>query len=217
MNAKKIIGGFLLVVLLVLCSYYFLDARIALFVKKVLMSNARLSLFSANIPDLLFPLVCLITGIAWAAYFYLVHKGIYNTDTRFFQLVATTIPLTFVLKFIMKYIVGRIDTRFWLLHPRYKEFRWLHGGGNYSSFPSGHMAVFTAFIIALTIFYPRYRSACFGFLSVLALALIVTDYHFLSDVIAGAYLGFIVNYFTQYGLTFLFKSRAENQISRINE
>jgi membrane-associated phospholipid phosphatase len=207
MNVKRLRISFLLVVLLVLFSYYFLDTSTALFVKRVWTSHARLAVFSANIPDFLFSIVCLITGIAWTAYFYLTHKGIYDTHTRFFQLVAITIPLTFFLKSALKHVVGRIDTRFWLRHPGFKEFHWFHGGGHYTSFPSGHMAVFMALVIALRMFYPRYQSAYFGFLSVLALALIMTDYHFISDVIAGAYLGFLVNYFTNLSLTFFSNRR----------
>src|SRR5512143_1160632 len=202
MNMKKISISFLLVVLLVLCSYFYLDTRTALFVNRAWMSHARLAVFSSNIPDFLFPIGCLITGIAWTAYLYLTHKGIYDTHTRFFQLVAITITLTFFLKSTLKHAVGRIDTRFWLRHPVFKEFHWFHGGGNYNSFPSGHMAVFMALVIALWRFYPRYHSVYFGFLSALAMALIMTDYHFISDVIAGAYLGFLVNYFTHLGLTF---------------
>jgi membrane-associated phospholipid phosphatase len=202
MNLKKISIGFLLVVVLVVCSYCFLDGTTALFLNGLWMSHARLSIFSANIPDFLFALVCLITGIAWTAYFYLTRKGIYNKHTRFFQLIAITIPLTFFLKSALKHAVGRINTRFWLRHPGFKEFHWFHGVGNYTSFPSGHVAVFMALAVALWRFYPRYQSTYFGILSVLALALILTNYHFISDVIAGAYLGFLVDYFTRLGLTF---------------
>ena len=41
--------------------------------------------------------------------------------------------------------------------------------------------------------YLRYRALSAAILSVLALALILTDYHFVSDVIAGAYLGVLVH------------------------
>ncbi len=85
--------------------------------------------------------------------------------------------------------------------PASKEFRWLHGAGTYNGFPSGHMAVFTVLVIALCRFYPQYRSAFLGFLSVLALALIATDYHFRSDIIGGVYLGWIVHFHTLQGLT----------------
>ena len=200
---KKNIGSFLLVILLIICSYFFLDKEIAVFVRKTLMAEARLDIFSANIPDLLFPIVCAITGIAWTAYFYFAHKGIIDTRSRFFQLVAFTVPFAFFLKSILKYVIGRINTRFWLLHPGFQDFHVFHGNKSYSGFPSGHMAVFTALIIALWRFYPRYRPAYAGFLSVLALALIVTDYHFLSDVIAGAYLGLIVHFCTLRGLSLM--------------
>lgn len=199
---KKIIISFMLIVLLLICSYYFLDIRIALFINKAWRYHSGLAIFSSNIPDFLFLIVCLITAIAWTGYFYLVRRGIYNTHTQFFQLIALTIPLTFALKSILKYSVGRINTRFWLRHPGCKEFHWFHGVGNYGGFPSGHMAVFMALFIALWRFYPRYRYLYAGFLSALALALIVTDYHFISDVLAGVYLGFIVNFFTPLGMTF---------------
>ena len=203
MNAKKNISSFLLVVLLIVGSYYFLDARIALFVKKIWTSNAHLSIFSANIPDFLFPMVCVVTGIAWAAYLFLAHKGIYNIHTRFFLLVASTVPFAFILKSMLKFLFGRINTRFWLFHLRPEHFHWFQGKGNYSSFPSGHMAVFTALAAALWYFYPRYRFAYMGALSALALALLLTNYHFLSDIIAGAYLGLFVHYSTLQVIPFL--------------
>src|SRR5208283_1635710 len=113
--------------------------------------------------------------------------------TRFVLLVANSVPLTFILELIVKHVVGRINTRYWLLHPTAREFHWLQGSGNYAGFPSGHMAVFTALVIALWTYYPRYRFAYFIFLSVLALALLATNYHFLSDIIAGAYLGVVIH------------------------
>jgi membrane-associated phospholipid phosphatase len=203
MNLKKIITSFLLVILLITCSYYFLDARVALFVSKAWMSNGQLATYSENIPDFLFTIVCIITGTAWIADCYLAHKGVHNMHARFFQLVAITVPLTFFLESTLKYVVGRINTRFWLDHPNIKEFRWFHGVGDYNGFPSGHMAVFTVLVIALCRFYPRYRSAFFGFLSFLALALIATDYHFLSDIIGGACLGWIVHFYTLQSLALL--------------
>jgi len=206
MNIKKSFISFLVVILIVISSYYYADARIALFVNKLWISDARLSIFSANIPDFLLPVVCIMTAIAWIAYFHLVRKGIFNTQTPFFQLIAITIPLTFLIKSVLKLVVGRINTRFWLNHPTGNEFHWLHGNGNYTSFPSGHMAVFTAFMIALWKFYPRHRTIYVLFNSALALALVMTNYHFVTDIIAGAYLGFVVHTTTHYTIQLLIKS-----------
>ncbi len=207
MNLKKNIVVFLLLTLLVFCSYYFIDKNIALFIAKIWTSSARLAIFSANIPDFLFPLVCLITAFAWTAYFYLARKGMHNKHTYFFLLVANTIPLTYFLKAALKYLFGRINARFWLRHPHFTEFHWFHGIGNYAGFPSGHMAVFTALALALWKFYPAHRSMYLGFLGTLALALTVTNYHFISDIIAGAYLGFIIHHLIDSGFTRLITSK----------
>jgi membrane-associated phospholipid phosphatase len=203
MNLQKYIGTIIPAGLLVVGSYYFLDKKIALFVNRVLISNARFSFFSKEVPDLLFPLVCAIAGIGWMVYYYHVRKGIYNKHARFFLLIASAVPLAFFLKSILKLAVGRTTTRFWLRHPHVREFHWFHGVGHYAGFPSGHMAVFSVLVIALWRFYPRYRLAYGGFLFVLALALIATDYHFLSDIIAGAYLGLLIYYFTHHSLSLL--------------
>jgi membrane-associated phospholipid phosphatase len=200
MNLKKIIWIFLLAVLLIAGSFYFLDKDIALFVKATWLSPKRLSFSSANIPDVLTPLVCAVTAISWGAYFYLAHKRVHNTQTQFFLLVACAVPVAFILKSILKYVVGRINARFWVAHPGFKDFHWFHGSGCYTGFPSGHMAVFTVLALALWSFYPRYRFAYAGFLLMLATALIATDYHFLSDVIAGTFLGLAVHVSVLHGL-----------------
>ena len=60
------------------------------------------------------------------------------------------------------------------------------------------MTVFTAFGIAVWLYYPHYRRPVIITLLILGAALIATDYHFLSDVIAGAYLGVLITYFLWY-------------------
>ncbi len=195
-NTKNIWFSSLLAAVSVTGSYYLLDKPVAFFVKKVLM--AKMDVFSSNVPDVLFLIVCVVSGASWAAYLYLTRHGVYNQHTRFSRMIAVTLPLTFVAKSVLKMIVGRIDARFWVQYPRAREFHWFHGSGNYTSFPSGHMAVFTAFFLAVARYYPRYRYAAYGCLAVLSVALIATNYHFLSDVIAGAYVGFIGDYFVQW-------------------
>jgi hypothetical protein len=213
MNSKKNIAIFVLVVSLVICSYFFLDARIALFVKKILIADEQPSIFSADIPDVLLPIVSVITIVAGTAYFTLSRKGIYNIHTRFFLLIAVTTPLSFFLKSILKHAIGRINARFWLLHPAAVEFRWFQGQENYMGFPSGHIAVFSVLVFALGTYYPRDRYVSFGCLFAMALALIATDYHFLSDIIAGVYLGYIIHAGTLYCLTVLERSNRGNKIT----
>jgi membrane-associated phospholipid phosphatase len=75
-----------------------------------------------------------------------------------------------------------------VLHETQHAFNLLRGSSN-SSFPSGHMALAGAFA---GIFMRLYRTSVFP-LSILLLIvaglLIVGDWHFLSDVVAGTALG----------------------------
>ncbi len=144
---------------------------------------------TSDIPDVLFLLVCIGSGLLLGNYFILRHKWFISKKMHFSLLAGIAITVAYFMKWIFKLVFGRINTRFWLEHKVSDSFHWFHGGGDYSGFPSGHMTVFSAFFAAVWLFYPRYRSLSVGLALVLAVALIVTDYHFLSDVIAGAYLG----------------------------
>ncbi len=207
MNFKKFVISLPLAILLIMSCYYFLDEKIALFVKRALMSGKRSSLFSADIPDLLSVFVWIITAVAWIQYFRDKHKGIDDTRTFFSILVGTSLPVVFFIKSIMKFVFGGITTRFWLASPVTREFHWFHGVNQYTGFPSGHAAVFTVVLLDLWKYHPRYRAFYGGFLFLLALALISTGYHFLSDIIAGAYLAYITYYCTDHGLTLLLRFR----------
>lgn len=197
MNPKIIAWSFPPVILSVLVSVRFIDAWLALVAGELLKSNGLLLNSTSDIPDVLFLIVCIGSGLLWSNYLILRRRGIDNELSRFSLLAGSALPLAYFLKCIFKYVFGRTNTRFWLENRVCDDFHWFHGGGNYGGFPSGHMTVFSAFFAAVWIFYPRYRSISIGILLVLAIALVATDYHFLSDVIAGAYLGLVVTWLTR--------------------
>jgi membrane-associated phospholipid phosphatase len=64
-----------------------------------------------------------------------------------------------------------------------------HGGADWASFPSGHMAIVTAAATLLWVVWPDLRIAWAGLVAVVAIGLIAGNYHFASDVIAGLYFG----------------------------
>jgi len=68
-------------------------------------------------------------------------------------------------------------------------FHWLHGGNVYQSFPSGHMGAACALLSVLWLCYPRGRPLWAAAALAIAAGLIGGNYHFLGDVIAGAFVG----------------------------
>ncbi len=150
-----------------------------------------------NIPDLLTQFVGICTVLMWGIYFYRVHEKKIDKKTRFLRLAATALPAAYLLKDFFKFMFGRTDPRPWLLGHKPLEFIWFYKIGS-GSFPSGHMTVFAALGTAILFYYPQYRRLVSIILFFIGFALIVTDYHFLSDVIAGAYLGIITTYSLHY-------------------
>jgi membrane-associated phospholipid phosphatase len=198
-------GGFLLAAILVVFSSEFLDARIALGFDRLLRSDPLLAHYTSHIPDLLLPSVLVLSGAMWAMYLRRVRRGSRDEKARFFLLSGTAMPVAFVAKLMLKYLFGRMNTRAWLENPKDLSFHWFHGGGQYSSFPSGHMAVFATLAVACWLFFPKYRVACLAVMIALGFAVVATDYHYLSDVIAGGYLGLVVFVGTDRGLELLGK------------
>jgi membrane-associated phospholipid phosphatase len=75
-------------------------------------------------------------------------------------------------------------------------FHWFQGGGQFSSFPSGHTAATFAVLSVLWICYPRWRALyVLAALAVIA-SLVGANFHFLGDTIAGAFLGATVGWIT---------------------
>ena len=64
-----------------------------------------------------------------------------------------------------------------------------HGGAGYASFPSGHTTAITAPCTVLWLAVPRLRPVSACLVALVAGGLLVSDYHFVSDVIAGLGLG----------------------------
>ena len=187
----------LLVLAAILLSIRFLDEGIAVRVMQFIRSIRAIHKVTEHIPDILPDIVAVGTILMWLIYFYRLHKKLNDAKTHFLLLAAVTLPVSYILKTYFQFMFGRTTVRSWLLSHKPLRFEWFHGFGG-ASFPSGHMTVFAAFGAALLIYFPKLRKPVIIFLIVLGVALIGTDYHFLSDVIAGAYLGFATTYVLFY-------------------
>jgi membrane-associated phospholipid phosphatase len=92
----------------------------------------------------------------------------------------------------LKFIFGRTWPQYH--HPSLVSdgvygFNFLHAGSAFKSFPSGHMGSICALVVVLWIFYPRFRLIYTASIAAMATGLVVGNYHFLSDVIGGSFVG----------------------------
>ncbi len=208
MRWKNMLCSFVVCAALMICGFLYLDIRLAEFVSEKVGMSFLLSEGVSNLPSLLFTLMCAITVVSWTARLYLARKCPKSPILNFLELIGLAVPISYVLKDLLKDLFGRTNTRIWLLHPDQLSFHWFQGGGDFAAFPSGHMAVFTALMLGIGRYFHRLRPLCAGTLLILAVALIVTQYHFFSDIVAGAYLGAIVDLITWRGLAYFHASRS---------
>ncbi|HEX3984619.1 MAG TPA: phosphatase PAP2 family protein [Acidisoma sp.] len=108
--------------------------------------------------------------------------------------LAVTVTITF--KDSLKYIFGRAWPETWtnhnpsLIHNGVYGFFPFHGGDGWASFPSGHTAAISAVAGVLWWRVPEWRWLWGLLIASTAIGLLGGNYHFLSDIIAGGYLGF---------------------------
>ena len=181
----------LLALLVVLCVRY-LDVPLANCVRNRLFVSVQWSHMTTNLPDLLLQVVLLTSSTALVLYKVRTSNGIYDAVTRLAKLVTWAAPASYLVKSALKCVFGRVNTRLWLQNPGLYGFHWFQSRSGFEGFPSGHMAVVVTLLAALWRFYPKCRPWCLFLGLGLGVALIATEYHFLSDVIAGAYLGALV-------------------------
>ena len=172
-------------------SYQWLDRPIALYIN-FRFQRPETIVRVHGLPD---PFVVLALTI-------FICLGLWNLSGRALSRFQTTALLsslsllvTQAAKAQLKTLFGRTWPSTWIdnnpsfLRDGAYGFNFLHGGPGYASFPSGHMAITCAVLSVLWIYYPWART--FYALATLAVAILLVggNYHFLSDVIAGGFIG----------------------------
>lgn len=118
-------------------------------------------------------------------------------------LVTLSVSLTFLIKNDLKWIFSRDwpttwthDNLSWIKNQAYGfqwfQGPWFQGTDSTGSFPSGHSSIAFASLISVGLVYKKLLKVCVLFASLEALSMVLFNYHFLSDVIAGACLGITI-------------------------
>jgi membrane-associated phospholipid phosphatase len=114
---------------------------------------------------------------------------------------------TVIIKDQLKFAFGRAWPDMWapgavsLLDDNVHGFHFFQSGKSFGSFPSGHAAVAAAVLSVLWILLPRLRIACTIGIIAIGIGLVALNLHFLSDVVAGIFLGGSAGLFTVAVLT----------------
>jgi hypothetical protein len=123
-----------------------------------------------------------------------------------FQSVALTCSISFISTSLinsqLKYAFGRSWPNTWiennpsLIQNGAFGFNPFHGGPGFASFPSGHAAAICSVMTVLWWSYPNWRPIYVACATAVAVGLIGANYHFLSDILSGMFVGTSVGYIT---------------------
>lgn len=179
-------------VLVVLC-YFFVDREVALYVHANLIFQKEWFAVPTHIPEIFLVLapVAIITYLvvgAWRDHPYWL---------RLFYWMGVAIVFVWVIGAKLKLFFGRYWAFNWkknlsLIHDNVYGFNFLNGNDLNNSFPSGHTMITVSVMTVAWILLPRFRWLWALICAAVMIGLIGANYHFVSDVIAGAIFGGII-------------------------
>jgi membrane-associated phospholipid phosphatase len=193
------IASLLAVVLFSLISVFWFDKPTAFLVHDIFGSRQS----SADLADSRILSVPLVTTSVF------VVLGVFAIMGRQFSIFEKTILLcdisiltTDAIKNQLKFVFGRTWPDSWgpqilsLVHDNVYGFHFFQSGGSFESFPSGHAAAIAAVMSVLWIVFPRLRPLYAIGIGAADIGLVLLNLHFISDVVAGTFVGASTGLFT---------------------
>jgi len=110
---------------------------------------------------------------------------------RQLSLIFVTVASAGLVNDMLKIVFGRARPLLWVSGDM-SGFDFFRYGAKFASFPSGHTATSVAAAIVFSDLFPRGRFVFATFAILIAASRIILDAHYVSDVIAGAVVGWIV-------------------------
>lgn len=190
-NLRNWLLAAVIVAILTIVSYEVLDQPLSYFSHDQLHRYAffkRLTTLTEYFPPLAIVVVVLLA---------LLRLGNYSLGYRLEALLMASVSLIIAraIKDQLKFVFGRTWPETWtnnnpsLIKDGAYGFHPFHSGLGYESFPSGHMVAICSVAMVLWIYYPRLWPIYLAVIVLVAGGLIGADYHFLSDILAGGFIG----------------------------
>ena len=196
---KTWLGGLLMTALLVSISVAWLDKPVAIWIGDTI-GRWPIPDTIVNSPGI---------SIPFASAFVFVILGLAAIMGRKFSRIETSVLLCNIsilaadaVKNQLKYVFGRTWPDSWdpqiqsLVRDNVYGFNFFHYGRAFESFPSGHAAVAAAVMAVLWMMFPKLRAVWALCLCAADFGLVILNLHFVSDVMAGTFVGLSVGLFT---------------------
>jgi membrane-associated phospholipid phosphatase len=168
---------------LIVLSYYFVDIPVAIFCKQ----------FDQTIRQV-FDWITELGVSTW----YLVSSLLFFVIFRFYRknrvyahralFIFAAVALSGIAAIFVKLTIARYRPKLFFEKGLY-GFDFFNVGYEYNSFPSGHVVTIFSLATAMSLFWPKYRVYFFIVAFAVALSRIILTSHFVSDVVAGAFIG----------------------------
>lgn len=187
----------LLSVCCIVLAYFYIDKLAVLFAYQHHLRQyaflgylTQLALVFISLPLLFYP--------------YLVIRRAYSPQfsatEKFLLVLSNSVAISFFLKEILKLICSRYWPMTWkgnlsLIKQGAYGFNWFQFSAVNNSFPSGHAAIAFAGLSVLAIYFRKLRWFLWLIGLVVLVSLVAEYFHFVSDVIAGACIGYLVAYY----------------------
>ena len=178
-----IIAFFAVMLLLIFLSYFFVDIPVAIFCKQ--LDQNILSVFEW-ITELGVSTWYLVASLCLFLIFRFYRKNRVNAHRALFVFAA--VALSGIAAIVLKLTVARYRPTLFFEKGLY-GFDFFHVTYEYNSFPSGHVVTIFSLATAMSLFWPKFRVYFFVVAFAVALSRIALTSHFVSDVIAGAFIG----------------------------
>ena len=207
--------GLVVTAAVVLVSVQWIDRPIALWIFDVfggrrIPTHAADRIFSIPLVTAIVFVICGIIAI--------MGRRFSKLEAAIAMCAISTLATT-VIKDQLKFAFGRTWPDTWgpgivsFVRDNVYGFHFFQSGKSFESFPSGHAAVAAAVLSVIWILFPKLRIICTIGLIAVDIGLVALNLHFLSDVVAGSFVGISTGLFT---VALWSASKLEMQVAKMD-
>ena len=189
----RLIVGLLICGVAVTVSYLWIDRPVSYFAYDELRAYRTVFDLASRLPKVIGPLVIACTLILGVRA--MMKRPLTETQITV-VLSAVSLALSDILENWLKFAFGRTWPETWvqnnpsLIRDGVYNFNPFRGGPGFAAFPSGHLVAICAIMSVFWLLHPQFRLIYAICIATVFVGELGANYHFVSDLIAGGFLGF---------------------------